>query len=358
MGQPPLTLEDTLVSQKDLRRLCLDRPLVTKEVFDGNAFYGNDLILKRYARLPPAYRLKAVIPHGMTFDDDFLWLAEARSPLPAVLCWMPHREQVYASRANKTVFRSAAPFLYVVQMLKDHPRPQRRGTIYFASHSTHHIVALTDFASIADELTHLGEEYQPVTVCMYWRDFNLGHHMPFQERGLPIVSAGHIYDPAFLFRFYHLCSMHWYAASHNLGSHLFYAVKGGCSFFDLGSTSNSTLPDEVAIKVGMAHNDTAMEPVLRAMFSQPRPTMTGEQMELVDHYLGAEFLRSPGDLRRQLLHTELLDKFGFLLRRNSRVTLVIPSCYRRIVWTALHGLAIRCPKLKRAVLSLRRNQPR
>jgi hypothetical protein len=40
-----------------------------------------------------------------------------------------------------------------------------------------------------------------------------------------------MFDPRFLVRLHHLCSMHRYACSNELGSHLFYAVKAGCSYF-------------------------------------------------------------------------------------------------------------------------------
>lgn len=36
-----LSLEETLEQQQDLDKLCGDRPLQTKEIFDSNAFYDN-----------------------------------------------------------------------------------------------------------------------------------------------------------------------------------------------------------------------------------------------------------------------------------------------------------------------------
>ena len=43
------TLEQVLAEQNDLDHLCSDRPLMSREIFAGNAYYGMDLILKRYA---------------------------------------------------------------------------------------------------------------------------------------------------------------------------------------------------------------------------------------------------------------------------------------------------------------------
>ena len=35
--------------------LCDDRPLSTNEIFNGNAFYGVDRVLKEYTGLPASY---------------------------------------------------------------------------------------------------------------------------------------------------------------------------------------------------------------------------------------------------------------------------------------------------------------
>ena len=150
-----LTLEETLTSQSDLSQLCADRPLETDEIFCGNAFYGNDSILKAYAGLPRSYALKGVVPHGPAdFSEDYVWEGERAAPLPAVWCYPPYRERAYVSRTNKKVILSASPFVYVVEMLKNQPRPTRRGTIYFPAHSTHWNTSHMDFDRLAEELVY------------------------------------------------------------------------------------------------------------------------------------------------------------------------------------------------------------
>lgn len=42
-----------------------------------------------------------------------------------------------------------------------------------------------------------------------------------------------MFDPRFLVRLHHLCSMHRHARSNELGSQLFYTVKASCSYFHL-----------------------------------------------------------------------------------------------------------------------------
>ena len=349
-----LTLEDTLSCQKDLSLLCLDRPLVTNEIFPPNAFYGDDFVLKEYAALPQMYPLKVVIPHGIILSEGYIWEAEAKASLPAVLCYSSYRESVYINRTDKVAIRSAFPFLYVIEMLKGQPQPERGGTIFFPGHSTHYIMAKMDFETLADELLCLGEEYQPVSICVYWRDFNLGHHLPFLQRGLTVVSAGHIYDPFFLFRFYHLCSMHRYSASNSIGSSLFYSVKSGCSYFHLDKVKYSRVADDHLLRRDFEDASPAREAALLSLFSTPRPSTTDEQMKAVDCYLGTDYLRLPGELRSQLLYAEKLDKFGFLVHNpGGKARLVVPSYYRRI--SAKRAVIRRLASVKRRASRLWRS---
>lgn len=331
-----LTLQDTLASQCDLSRLCADRPLLTNEIFPPNAFYGMDSVLKLYAGLPQTYALKAVVPHGVHFTDSWVFEPEVEARVPIVLCYPPYRERAYARYTTKEVVLSASPFLYAAEMLKTQPRPERRGTIFFPAHSTHWSTAHTDFDRVAEALAHLEDEYQPVRVCMYWRDVNLGRHVPFEKRGLSVVSAGHMFgNPEFLYRLYHLCSLHRYASGNGVGTHMFYAVKAGCSYFHFADHEYFfETPLEYYSNVWVNERDnleTATEHELKSLFRDPSPLMSEEQLRTADYFLGASYLKSPQELREQLLHAERLDKFGFVVRVGRSRRFVVATYYRRLV---------------------------
>jgi hypothetical protein len=326
-----LTLEETLAEQENLAWLCADRPEKTEELFNGSAFYGMARILKEYAGLPTKRSLKAVIPHGLVFSPDHIWEAEIHAALPVVLCYPAYREGVYGRRTTKLVIPSASPFLYLLELLRAHRPPARQGTIFFPSHSTHNVTAQFDFEGLADALLLLGEEYQPITVCVYWRDFNLGRHVPFQERGFRVVSAGHMFDPHFLVRFYHLCSTHQYSASNSIGSNLFYSAKSGCSFFLMDGFDTTLVGEPEVLKRNTAEMPDSIHSSLHRLFCTPRVQMSREQMEAVDYFLGAEHLKSSRTLRHQLYYAELLDQTRFLPRNGGRqIRLLIPPYYRRV----------------------------
>ncbi|GAB1543055.1 hypothetical protein NUACC21_57290 [Scytonema sp. NUACC21] len=308
-----LTLKETLSNQNNLYHLCLNSHFQTHEFFFGNAFYGNDFILKQYAGLPETYPLKAVIPHGVYLGDS-IWEAEIYSPLPVIFAYPSYHEKTYINliqknTINKVVIPSASPFLYLVELLKEYPKPERKGTIFFPAHSTHHVIVQADWERLAEELLNLSEEYQPVTVSIYWKDFELGRHIPFQKRGMRIVSAGHMFDKNFLLRFYHLCSTHRYSASNEIGSNLFFSIKAGCSYFYMDKFQYYyTAESEEILKRDVHPTISGRDEVLKSLFKNPKPCMTIEQLKTVDSYLGAEYLKSPEELRQQLLYAEELFK--------------------------------------------------
>ncbi|MEA5549895.1 glycosyltransferase family 1 protein [Anabaena cylindrica UHCC 0172] len=308
-----LTLQETLSSQNNLYQICSERQFPIYEIFSGNIFYGHDYILKKYVNLPATYALKAVVPHG-PYLTDTIWEAEIHSPLPVIFAYPPYHEQTYIQlnqkyAANKVIIPSASPFLYLLELLKQHPQSKRKGTIFFPAHSTHHVTVQFDWESIAEYLNNLSEEYQPVTVCMYWRDFELGRHLPFLRRGMKIVSAGHMFDKDFLFRFYHLCSTHIYAASNDIGSNLFFSIKSGCSYFyiDLSNCFYNAKSDDI-LKRDVSTTPVERLDVLKSLFQNPQTYTTSEQMQVVDYYLGAKYLKSPEELHEQVFYAEELFK--------------------------------------------------
>jgi len=305
-----LTLEATMAHQANLESLCEDRPPSGIEIFRGNAFYGIDQIFKAYAGLPEDYALKAVIPHGVSISEQFVWLEEIFNPLPGIFYYPDHAKGKYQinlakHKLRKKLYPSASPFVYLTELYKSSPQPERKGTIFFPSHSTDLITAQFSIDALIEKLQKLDEIYQPITICLYWRDYQLGRHLPFQAKGFPVVSAGHINDPLFLSRLYHLLSLHRYAAGNEIGSHLFYAVKSGCSYFLLESGDiKRTAEDSQDIALTVSDFNLAKIQEVEDAFRQALPITTPQQQELVDYYLGSRYFQSPESLRQQLLDLE------------------------------------------------------
>jgi hypothetical protein len=202
-----------------------------------------------------------------------------------------------------------------------------------------------------------------VTVCVYWRDHELGHHKAFAVEGFKIVSAGHIYDRAFLFRLHHLLSMHKYACGTELGSHLFYSIKSGASYFHLdGFRDVVTNRDESAAQVGDDRRvPTALRERVEEMFSSPAPQISDERMQLVDAYTGADFLMTRPELRAFLAFCERLDRIGIASwkgERYARWPQALRRTLTRTLWLAPRGMAGRVarkvlPAAARRIIGMR-----
>lgn len=331
-----ITLKEAFANQNNLYQICAEPQISISEIFPGNIFYGHDYILKKYASFSETYALKVIVPHGINLGNS-IWEAEIHSPLPVIFAYPSYHEKTYIQLnqkygANKVIFSSASPFLYAVELLKQYHHPERKGTIFFPAHSTHHVMAQTDWEKLAEYLTSLDEEYQPITVCIYWRDFELERHIPFQRRGMKIVSAGHMFDRSFLFRFYHLCSTHLYAASNEIGSNLFFAIKAGCSYFyiDKFKYFYTAKSDDILKRDFHATPATRLD-FLETLFQEPQLCMTEEQMQVVDSYLGVEYFKSPEELREQLIYAENL----FLNIEKTKQVFTIENIRKQVLFKVL-----------------------
>ena len=325
-GPGLLSAADAWNAQDDLAALCADRSLNTAEIFAPNGYYGFDQVLKRYADLPASYRLKAVVPHGTVIDPGFVWKAERDAPVPAVICWEPQRRRVYEAAGGKIVLAGASPYLYLAKLLADGGPVRRTGTLFFPSHSTHHVEDAADYEQLAHRVSSLPDRLSPVTVCIYWRDLHLGRDAPFRRRGLRIVSAGHMYDPGFPARLHHLASRFAYAAGNEFGTHMFHAVASGCTYFHVGPEAstdpNSLLARREPDGVPWIEPDYGrIKPIYQEMaaaFGTPAPEQATRQRRLTHFLLGSADLQSPARLRRTLLELERIDRWGPVLLGMSR----------------------------------------
>ncbi len=326
-----VTLAKTLEAQKNLDLLCSRKPLEVTELYTPNEMYGTAKILKDYAGLPRDRSLKVVVQHGPDMSDGTVWDVERDFTLPAVMVFSRNREQAYGTITRKKIIRSASPYLYALDMMKDQAPPERKGTLFFHSHSTETITVGADFERQADDLAALDERFQPVTVCVYWQDYLFGHHLPFAHRGLPVVSAGHIHDDAFIARLHHLLSCHEYAMSNVIGTFIQYSIASGCRFhfYGLHWRDEFAHPEEYWKK-----NPSRLSPEyvdqLKKKFHWDGAVTGEEQRTWADYYLGREWFLSPEKLRRELLWAEWLDGTGVRIRNPGfRSHWIIPPLARR-----------------------------
>ncbi|MFC1707550.1 hypothetical protein ACFL59_12175 [Planctomycetota bacterium] len=228
--QPLLARDEAWAQQQDLDALCRDRVLQTSELLSANDYYGNAEMVKRYVGLPALYPLKAVIPHGVALSATWVWQAEVNSRLPVYFSYCRNRRRALSQHGFAAIVDFVHPFLLALELLRHQAPKARRGTIVFRKHSTHMLDMVVDDELLVGQLERIPSDRQPVTVCLYWKDVLRGVQRVYQRRGIPVVSAGHIFDSMFLPRLVHLLSSFAHAASAEVGTHVFLAIAAGCHF--------------------------------------------------------------------------------------------------------------------------------
>ena len=142
-----------------------------------------------------------------------------------------------------------------------------------------------------------------------------------------------MYDAEFLLRLYDICRRFRFAVSNEFGTHVFAAVASGCphSFVESGAIKRDIPVEYRRDYVRDMPGFLQVRDQCRALFSGGlHRRVTRDQQQFVDDFLGTDFVRSPGDLRRMMKQAEWRDKcWAFSRRGDHPMVKVIPAFYRR-----------------------------
>lgn len=196
---------------------------------EAHQCYGLGKWLKRDLALPEGLPLHIHMDHGVRISEA-MTNCDLLATQPIFFTSAAQRDE-YVKQTGKRAYVSGSPFVACRTLNQIEPDADTRGTVAFPVHSTHLIDVVIDWEKYADDLLSLPTEYQPVTVCLYWKDLLAGRHSPFLERGMAVVTTGHMADPDFATTFYAILRQHRYCTSNMVGSYTFYAVEMGIPFF-------------------------------------------------------------------------------------------------------------------------------
>ncbi|MBE9138806.1 FkbM family methyltransferase [Nodosilinea sp. LEGE 07088] len=194
--------------------------------------YGLGKWLRRDLGLPEAVPLHIHMDHGVRVSEA-MTNCDLLSDRPIFFTSAAQRDE-YFKQTGKRAYVSGSPFVACRRLNQIELDPEASGTVAFPVHSTHLIDVAIDWDKYADDLLNLPAEFQPVTMCLYWKDLLAGHHKPFLDRGISVVTTGHMADPDFATNFYAILRRHRYCTSNLVGSYTFYAVEMGIPFFIYG----------------------------------------------------------------------------------------------------------------------------
>ncbi len=203
-----------------------------------NDWYGHVRLLARYAGQPTGRppRIWGYLQHGWNVHNGF----GARTPMaPGMprLVWSdgPRRRGWDAGEYGYRVI--GAPWAYLLRL---EPRlgvvseRRRRGTIFYPFHGFEKQVVFGDHVRLAAEIR--SHETPPITVCLYWLDFQVRQIREAYERaGYRVICHGYrggrnrAGDRAFLTRQLVELRRHRRVASNRLSTAILYGASVGCA---------------------------------------------------------------------------------------------------------------------------------
>ena len=201
----------------------------------ANHYYGHSHVLARYCGLdeqrPP--RIHGYLQHGWNIGDGLAADHEFVTGTP-VLLWSERTRRRAWSLGRRETYVVGSPWAYLLRM---EPDPgvveQREGTIWYPFHGWEgqQVVGDHDRLIAQIQLTEPG----PVTICLYWQEFQSRRvRQRYERAGFRVICHGYRgdwwenLDPQFLYRQLEEQRRHRRVASNRLSSAIFYGALAGC----------------------------------------------------------------------------------------------------------------------------------
>ena len=278
-------------------------------MFQTDGFYGHRTILARYAGRPDGLPIWAHLQHGWNAATGFgtKYLAGFDNPktldgrLP-VLVWNERNRKTCVDAGLRDVHVIGAPFAYLDHLLGPGPRAEGVGTIAYPLHGGLRPDAT---GSAGGHLVEGGREEDayvaalaeredgPVTVCLYWREYERPElRRPYEEAGFQVTTHGGREDPHFLHRQREALLAHRRVVTNRVSTALWYGALLGREVEVYGPLFGSGDAQEEAWWRERQH---VWWPEVHA-----GPVAGSEAVALGRSELGADERRDPDELARLL----------------------------------------------------------
>jgi hypothetical protein len=265
-------------------------------VHHANHYYGHSHVLTRYAGLderePP--RIHGYLQHGWNVGDGMAPDHEYVAGAPLFL-WSERTRRRAWSLGRRETYTIGSPWAYLVAMEPEAESAERReGTIWYPFHGWEGQHVVGDHGRLIDTIKET--ETGPVTICLYWQEYQSTRMVRRYERaGFRVICHGfrggwwENSDPGFLARQLAEQRSHLRVASNRLSSAVFYGTLAGCEPAVYG--------DPMQLERERATS------AIPAFIRRQWPEMHGEQVdlavarEIAVAELGADRLLPPDELR-------------------------------------------------------------
>lgn len=201
----------------------------SNEIYICNNFYGINNQIKKYANYNKS--IKAPIEHGVYFNNfisDNEWV---NSGLPGIITFGNYRYETLRKSSEKPIFQ-IGPYIHYVDNLYNDDELQNikrklgKNITVFPTHSIDDDKISYDVNQLCSEIENIKLKFNcnSITICLYWRDIEIGINKIYQDKGYKVVCAGHRNNPNFLSNLKSIILLSDITISNGLGTHLGYCL--------------------------------------------------------------------------------------------------------------------------------------
>ena len=138
--------------------------------------------------IPKCFPLLFMCQHGAEFNADLPEL-DIPNHYPSYLTWNPVRATLAELKHPKRIIQLCNPISVYFRTNYRNAKPSEVGLIHFFSHSGHGFYKTEEqLKMVLTELSNLGDQYGPVTICLHPADNNRRNLELCSEYGITVIS--------------------------------------------------------------------------------------------------------------------------------------------------------------------------
>ena len=274
-------------------------------------------ILREYAGLPESYKVYGLIEHAPQLSNVIHGGFGIHESWASVVCG-PYRVNIIENTPNNNGAYAIGPHIayakhaYSKEKLEEEKKRLGENLLVFPAHSTFGLDSSYDIKNFCEEINHIGENFDSIRVCLFWKDVLNGTAKNYEKEGYEVVTAGHFYDPLFLSRQKSIIETSTKTMSNHMGSYVGYSIFMNKPHY-ITPNANS---DFVAVKddgealaerqyamykkvINLMDSDPEYKELLEA-FSTNHDRITFKQKTLVNKYWGSNYVKTPREMKELL----------------------------------------------------------
>ena len=276
-------------------------------------WYGFKKIICELYDLNPSKYLGARVFHSVFLSEYELYLKQSIEAKTPVLCNRLSQVDylIKKGRNSKNTFATGGLFPLYRRLKNITQNEDAKGTISFPVHVSRHCDITTSYEEYIEKIKKLPEQFQPVDVCLHWRDIENGIHEVFLKNGINVYTAGHCNDPDFCDNFYEILRHYKYATcNYIMSTSLLYAMEMRINVFIYGDEETERknasgeiygMTEEEIKEYERAHIDT-----YNKLFPKyPETEIKQEVLPELTYIMGLDKQSSKKEIRKALLKQKI-----------------------------------------------------